>query len=379
MRRYGSGSVFPEKVSGKATGRAIAQWELPKVNGKRRRRQVIAATEAEAWKAMRKAQAAEGRSSSPSRESTESVRAFLAKWMRDVVAKQRRERTYVGYRSILANVPDTILDLDLRDGPPLAHAINAWLLSLDRHPRTVAHYAACLRAAFGYAVRKGMMDRNPAADLDLPPIPRTERIPLTGDELREFLAGVEGPLSPLWITAAWTGLRSGELLGLRWEDVSLERASLVVRHSLTRLPRKPTRDNPLKTGYHITEPKTGRSRRTVPLLPFVVDALRPLRKAYLAQTPELDQNLVFATAAGSPLDARWVYRQFQRALVETGTRPVRLHDLRHGAATLMIQSGTDLATVSAILGHSNIGTTVDLYGHLTDSHKRTAMERMATA
>lgn len=371
MRRYGSGSVFPEKLDGKPTGRAIAQWELPRLNGKRRRRQVVAATEAEAWKAMRKAQAAEGRSSSRSRGSTGSVRAFLEKWMHDVVRLKRKERTYVGYQTILRLVPDSVASYDLHD-PRLAHAIQAWLNSLDRHPQTVAHYAACLRAAFTYGKRKGFLETNPAADLDLPDIERTERIPLTADELRTFLAGVEGPLAPLWITAAWTGLRSGELLGLRWEDVSLgDNATLVVRHSLTRLP------GPKGVRYVITEPKTTRSRRVVPLLPVVVEALRPLRKAYLASPPEMDQRLVFATPAGSPLDAARVYREFQRALAATGTRPVRLHDLRHGAATAMIQSGMDLATVSAILGHSNIGTTVDLYGHLTESHKRAAMEHMA--
>lgn len=373
MKGYGAGTVFPvTKIrDGKPVTVHVGQWERPRIEGKRRRGSVSGATAAEAWRLMRAAQRAEGRSSR-SPHSTESVGAYLERWLRDVVRQTRRERTLVGYRSILRGLPDGLVAADLH-GPHLGHEIQVWLNVLDRHPRTVHHYAACLRTAFAYAVRKGLMDRNPAADLDLPAIPRTERIPLTSAELRTFLALVEGPLASLWVTAAWTGLRSGELLGLRWEDVSLERAMLVVRQSLTRLPGR-TPSAPLR--YVLTEPKTDRSRRSVPLVPDVVAVLRPMRKAYLRQPPTLDQGLVFATEAGSPLDGPWVSRQFMLALARAKMRRVRLHDLRHGTASLLIEAGVDLATVSAILGHSNIGTTVDLYGHLTESHKVAAMARL---
>lgn len=369
-RHYGSGSVFLRKRDQKI----VAQWELPPLNG-RRRRQLVAESEAEAWRKMRKAQVAEGRSNSASRRPTETVGSFLDRWLNDVVRTTRRERTLVGYRAITDGLPDSLRDEALGSGR-LGHAVQVFLNTLDRHPRTVHHYAACLRAAFGYAVRKGMMERNPAADLDLPTVARTERIPLTGPELRAFLAVADGPLAPLWVTAAWTGLRQGELLALRWQDVSLDRGSLVVRQSLSRLPPKRKGDGPR---YVLTAPKTDRSRRTVPLLPEVVEALRPLRKAYLRETPVLDQGLVFATPSGSPLDGPWVTRQFGLALQRAGTRPVRMHDLRHGTASLLIEAGVDLATVSGILGHSNIGTTVDLYGHLTEQHKASAMARLVEA
>lgn len=374
MKGYGAGTVFPVTRirDGKPVTVHVGQWERPRIEGKRRRGSVSGATAAEAWRLMRAAQRAEGRNSRSPR-STESVGAFLERWLDDVVRTTRRERTLVGYRTILRGLPDGLVSADLLD-PHLGHEVQAWLNGLELHPRTIDHYAACLRAAFTYAVRKGLMDRNPAADLDLPAIPRTERIPLTAAELRAFLAAADGPLVPLWTTAAWTGLRSGELLGLRWEDVSLERAMLVVRQSLTRLPGR-TPSAPLR--YVLTEPKTAKSRRSVPLVPEVVAVLRPMRKDYLRQPPSLDQGLVFATAAGSPLDGPWVSRQFMLTLARAGTRRVRLHDLRHGTASLLIEAGVDLATISAILGHSNIGTTVDLYGHLTEQHKVAAMARMS--
>lgn len=152
--------------------------------------------------------------------------------------------------------------------------------------------------------------------------------------------------------------------------MNLDRASLVVRGSLARLP------GPKGTRYVITEPKTPKSVRTVPLLPDVVDVLRELRKAQLERPGKLDQGLVFCTEAGSPLDAGNVTRWFTAAVKRAGLPAVRFHDLRHGAATLLIERGVDLATVSAILGHSNIGTTVDIYGHLTEGHKVAAMARL---
>lgn len=366
-RRYGAGSVYQRSRDGKW----VASWEVP--GEKRRRRSVVADSSAAAIRRMVAAQRAEGSSSSRSRVPTGSVGAYLEMWLRDVVRRTRRERTLVGYRAIVSALPDYLLDADLSD-PDLGHLVQRAVNDMDRHARTVSHYAACLRTAFGYAVRKGLMDRNPATDLDLPAIERVDRIPLSAAELRRFLdASRDDPLHPLWVAAAWTAMRQGELLALRWEDVSLTRAQLQVRHSLARLPPKH------KGGlwrYELTEPKTPRSRRTVPLLPEVIEALEPLRKAYLAHAPELDQGLVFATASGSPLDGSVVTRLFQAALRRADVRVVRFHDTRHGAATMLIERGVDLATVSALLGHSNIGTTVDLYGHLTETHKAAAMARL---
>jgi integrase len=168
-------------------------------------------------------------------------------------------------------------------------------------------------------------------------------------------------------------MRQGELLALRWQDVNLERASLVVRGSLARLP------GPKGVRYVITEPKTDRSRRTVPLVPEVVAVLRTLRKAQMdAKRPQgyVDQGLVFCTAYGSPLDAAKVSRLFTRAVVAAGLPKVRFHDMRHGAASMLIEKGVELATVSRILGHSNIATTMDTYGHLSEGHRAAAMARL---
>lgn len=365
-KRYGAGSVFQRPDL-----KWIAQWELPPgPEGRRRRRQLVRESEAAAQQAMNRAR---GRSSSKSRRSTgEDVGAFLDRWLADVVATTRRERTLIGYRAIVERSKLDIGSIDL--AKLTSHDVQAMLNRLGRAPQTVRHYAACLRSAFGYAVRRNLIATNPAIDLDLPALSRTDRIPLSIEELRTFLdATRDEPLGPLWQTAAWTGMRQGELLGLRWQDVDTERGTIIVRRSLARLP------GPKGIRYVLTEPKTASSRRTVPLVPEVAETLRAMRKVGLAAEPDpgkLDQGLVFATEAGSPLDGPWVTHRFVQALARAGVRRVRMHDLRHGAATMLIQRGVDLATVGAILGHSNIGTTVDIYGHLTQSHKVAAMARL---
>ena len=166
MRRYGAGSVFQRPDS-----KWIAQWELPREDGRRRRRQLVADTEAQAWKRMNAARASKSRV----RSRSGTVGEFLERWLHDVVRVTRRERTWVGYRAIVAGLPVAVTSCSL-GSPRLGHTIQTYVSNLPRHPRTVAHHAACLRTAFGYAVRKRLIDHNPAADLDLPRIPRTSSL-----------------------------------------------------------------------------------------------------------------------------------------------------------------------------------------------------------
>jgi integrase len=325
---------------------------------------------------MRKRQR-EAKPSSRSRPRTESTAAYLDRWISDVVTPTRRERTMTGYRAIVRHASDELGAIDLARLTP--HDVQAYINGLIVEPQTVRHYATCLRSAFSYAVRRGILPTNPAADLDLPRVPRRDFVALTPEEVRQLIDH-KHPLQPLATVAAYTGLRMGELLGLQWSDVDLERASLVVRRSLSRLPRRIEHGEPKgRTRFALVEPKTERSRRTVPLAPRAVAALRAQRVAQLETLDRKDQGLVFDRPNGSPVDASVVSRVFPKYCKAAGVRKVRFHDLRHTAASLMLMSGTDLKTVSEILGHSTITTTADTYGHLTEQHRRQASDRLAEA
>jgi integrase len=242
--------------------------------------------------------------------------------------------------------------------------------------QTVAHARSTLRRALKDAQRDGLLARN-AASLARPPrIERRELHPLTAAQVRTLLATTaDDPYGPLFALAVATGLRQGELLGLRWQDVDLDARSLVVRRALTR-----TADG----GYGLGEPKTARSRRTVMLSAGAMAALRrqaadqdALREA---AGPDWDnrEGLVFTGPLGHALRPAAVSSAFRTAADHLGFA-VRFHDLRHTAATLLLGAGVPLKVVSETLGHSSIAITADVYAHMTPELRREAADAMDRA
>jgi integrase len=248
------------------------------------------------------------------------------------------------------------------------HDIQAFLdakLASGLAPRSVQYLHATLRVALGYAERLGLVSRN-AAKLAKPPrIARPEVQPFTAEEARRLLEAACGHrLEALFVTALGTGLREAELLGLRWQDVDLERGLLTVRVQLQRINGKLT----------LTEPKTERSRRTLQLPAMVREAL----EERLAAGPLWeDSGLVFTTAHGAPLDARNVIRLYQERILPAAGLPRRpFHVLRHSAATFLLASGCDLRTVQQVLGHSQVSLTANLYAHVMPTLLRDAADKL---
>jgi integrase len=255
---------------------------------------------------------------------------------------------------------------------------------------TTRHRLDCLRGALSRAVRWELIDTNPAKEIDLPAVPRRTVRAMSPDDARALLAAVEGTwFAPLVTVALYTGLRQGELLGLRWEDVSLDGPTLTVHHSLARLPGRHG------IRYVLDAPKSAKSRRTIPLAAPAAEALRTARKADMDDDRPNPLHLVFcrwsATAGRMiPLDGTALTHAFQEALEATDKAHkderdyhpighVRWHDLRHGTASILLANGVPMQHVSAILGHSSIGVTVDVYGHLTEETKSEAMEKLSAA
>jgi integrase len=180
--------------------------------------------------------------------------------------------------------------------------------------------------------------------------------------LSRFLDGIRGDrLEALYIAAAGTGLRQGELLALRWQDIDLERRELTVRHTLQRGARV------------LAEPKTPQAHRTLRLPVALAAALADHRRRHVVLRLS---GYVFTTSNGSSLDSRNVTRYLQRHLERLGLPHQRFHDLRHAFATLLIESGEELGVVSRILGHADYGTTADVYAHLTPAMLDRTADRM---
>jgi integrase len=175
-------------------------------------------------------------------------------------------------------------------------------------------------------------------------------------------------------TPNWTlylGLRRGELLGLRWEDIDLERGVLEVRRSLQRVGgrRQPV------------TPKTRTSRRTIPLLGICIDALRQQaerqdRDRELAGSEWADSGYVFTTTTGTPVEPDNLRRSWYPIREAAGLGPIRFHDLRHSCVTLLLDLGTAPHIVRDIVGHSDIDVTMTIYAHASLDEKRAALRRL---
>jgi integrase len=237
-------------------------------------------------------------------------------------------------------------------------------------PATIVKVHGVLRNALADAERMDLVSRNVAKAVRPPRLSRTERRSLTPAEAGSLLSHLKGDrLESVFIVALSTGLRRGEVLGLRWQDVDLEGRVLFVRQALQRVDR----------ALKMVPPKTHRSSRPIPLPQFAVTAfsqqkVRQANDRRLVGRAWEDGGLVFTTEIGTPLEPRNVNRRFYAARSAAGLEWVRLHDLRHAFATFLLDQGEGLRTVMDLLGHSTIRLTADTYGHVLPSRARKAAD-----
>jgi integrase len=226
-------------------------------------------------------------------------------------------------------------------------------------PKTVRNVHTTLHAALRDAVRWGYLANNPA-DAANPPRLRSQTMRTwTAAEIATFLDHVrEDRLFAAWTLLATTGMRRGEVLGLKWVDLDLEAGRAAVQRSLVLAGGRPV----------LSEPKTARSRRSVPLPGQTIAALRDHRRRQAEERLALgpgyeDQGFVFCREDGRQLDPHSFSERFKRRVTSSGLPRIRIHDLRHTFATLALQGGVNPKVVSEILGHANIGITLDTYSH----------------
>jgi integrase len=299
---------------------------------------------------------------------------FLRRWLDEVAKPTIRASTYASY--------DDIVRLHLLPGlgrialaklsPGEVQAFLNAKLESGLSPRRVQYLHAVLRRALVTAERWGLASRNVAKLVDPPRVPRHEIAPLTPDQARQLIdAAADDRYQALYVAAIATGLRQGELLGLRWEDVDLDARRLNVRHSLARVNGK----------LVLLEPKTTRSRRMVVLPEIAVTALRAHRtrqrmERLVAGRRWVESGHVFATTLGTSIEAAAVTRAFHRALDRAGLPRSRFHDLRHAAATFLLAHGFTLEDVKNLLGHSSIVLTSNTYGHVLEQRQHQVAQGM---
>jgi len=333
-RPQGEGSVY-RLPDGRWRGVVNLGWH----SGKRRRKYITRGTQAEVVRELRRLTAAAETGRLPI-ERAPTLGQWLERYLNEVAAPSVRPSTLRRYRQelrlyiapALGKVP-----LDKLKPSQVSDFYRSQLLHLS--PGSVRRLHALLRRSLGVAVRWQLIPWNPVTAVDPPSLTSVEVHPFDAKEARLFLAAASGDrFQARWLIAVSLGLRQGEVLGLAWRDVDLDQRILAVRQTLQYRPGE---------GFHLVPPKTARSRRIVPLPDAVVDALKLRREQQetdrLAAGVEFweDWGLVFTTRFGTPLSPRNDYRDFQRLVGAAGLRHVRLHDLRHTAASLMLAPGSE--------------------------------------
>ena len=250
--------------------------------------------------------------------------------------------------------------------------------------RTIRYCHTLLHGALAQAEKNQLVARNIATLVEPPRKERKEMQTLTLDQVTTTLLPTleQDRLGAAIFLAFGTGLRRGELLGLRWRDVDLQTGKLHVRQTLYRIRNHD--DSERKTQLVFQEPKTEKSRRTVPIPALCLPALkrhktRQAEEKLLIGAGYQDHGLVFCGIDGQPCDPAAFTRHFTRLLKRVGLPLIRLHDTRHTYATWLLEQGVALKVTQTLLGHSSIAVTADVYSHVNPEIQRDAAERLNAA
>ena len=316
---------------------------------------------------------------------------FLETWLTECVKPRVRAATWISYdQQVRVHISPALGHIDLTKLTPqhIQRYMNEKAQPVQQpgkaeplpglSAKTIRYHRSILAMGLKQAHRWGLVAQNVATLVD-PPSAKKYKLqtfdPAQAHKLLEALKGER--LGALFTVALALGLRRGEALGLRWQDVDFDARTLRVCQALARVGRE----------IVISEPKTASSRRILPLPETLAVSLRERRKQQLEERMAAgdkwtDSGLVFTSRLGEPIDPRTVKRHLDRILTAAKLPHCRVHDLRHFCASLLLAQGVPLKVVSDILGHTQISITADLYTHVLPSLKQDAigaLDRMLTA
>ena len=307
----------------------------------------------------------------------EALAGFLDNWLEQVVKARVRERTYNDYSDkVRLYIKPSLGDYKLQQiDPEKINALYNKMLEDGLSARSVRFTHTVLRNALEQAVKWGKLYRNPADLVDLPRQNKKEMKALSPEQAGRFLeATIYSPHKALFSLLISSGVRPGEALGLKWDDVDFENKRIIVRRALSSVSGG---------GWKLEEPKTSRSRRTIPLPLTTMKDLREHEKDQAAEKLKSepgkynDQGFVFAYKNGEPLTLRNLTRRHFKPLLEKAGLPdIRLYDLRHTCATLLLSAGENPKVVSERLGHASVTLTLDTYSHVLPDMQESAASKL---
>lgn len=311
---------------------------------------------------------------------TQTVAQFLTDWLENSQKQSVRARTYERYEEVVRLHIVPVLGRHRLQKLSAQHvqAFYSKKLNEGLSATTIGVFHNVLHKALDTALKWGLVPRNVCSLVSPPHAADFEFTPLSAEQVYRLLLVARGHhQEALFALALATGMRRGELLGLKWQDISFPTSTLQIRRILTRVPTK----MPGK-GYVEAEPKTQKSRRNVVIASFALELLkhhyqRQLEMKKLAGEKWQEHDYVFCTSVGTHLNpTRDVLDPLKVLLKQAGLPAIRFHDLRHSAATLLLGEGVHPKVVQELLGHTNISMTMDVYSHVLPGMQHDAISRL---
>ena len=308
----------------------------------------------------------------------ETVGEWLDTWLKVYALHSVKPYTYDNYeRNCNLHLKPALgkIRISALSAPQIQQLYNQLVIDKGLSPKTVKNIHGVLHRALQQAYKLGKLRNNPTEICDLPRSHRKEINPMEQKEIIAFLHAVKGHrYEMIYLVTLFTGLRQGEVLGLTWDCIDFDHGTIYVNKQLQKTKK-------VGGDYVLVPTKNSRSR-VVTVAPTVMELLKRQQgtqrewEALAGSEWENKWNLVFTNQFGGHLIHLTVYKEFKRIVTEIGLPQERFHDLRHAYAVAAIESGDDIKTVQANLGHATASFTLDVYGHVSQKMRQQSAERM---
>ena len=370
-RSNGEGNIRKRK-DGRWEGRYTAGHDP--ITGKQVFKNVLGKTQAEVKEKLKKA-LAESQKLDFTKQGKYTVAQWMEEWFENVCKIKVRPSSHQTYRGYIDNhiapnigkIPlETLSTMDLQKlyrrmmSNGRVERIEAEHQPKGLSAKTVRNINQIISSAMDFAVAQKIITENPCKNVSLPKLEHNEMNTIPAEQLQAFLTEAKATgVYEMYYTDLATGLRRGELLGLKWSDIDWKNGIIKVRRQVARIDGKIV-EAPLKTKN---------SYRAVSISPQAIEVLK-------MQKAKTNDTYVFPSPNGGPISPDSVNNMLKRVLERAGIPKVRFHDLRHTFATIALQNGVDIKTVSGMLGHFSAGFTLDTYAHVTTSAQKEAAQAM---
>ena len=298
---------------------------------------------------------------------------YISDWLENIAKPRVSSKTFRGYEQsvrlyLIPALGNTKLD---KVSPDQIQSMYNEMLNKGLSSSTIKNTHAVLNNSLKQAVKWGKLYRNPAEHVNLPKSIKKEMKVLTLQEAERFLdAAACSRMKPLFSLLLATCIRPGEALGLKWSDVDFAANKITINRSLSRSGGN----------WSLVPPKTQNGRRLIPVPISVMEDLLEHKKKQskdAKEKPYNDQGFVFATSTGEPFsDRNIISRYFKPLLKSAGLPDIRLYDLRHTCATLLLSNGENIKVVSERLGHADVALTLNTYTHVLPNMQESATQKI---